>query len=337
MLAGLVWLKDASCADLAGTDTNGAANWVTALSAAQALADGTCGLSDSSVAGDWRLPSRFELGNLFNLEYSQMALSDTAGTAQWSEGDPFLYVQWGSYWSSTSVTVVPSSAWSVDFFDGRPRDDSKTSSSDRYVWPVRGGASNRWAPARVGETGQKTCYNEAGTVIDCTGTGQDGDFQPGMEWPNPRFVDNSDGTVTDMLTGLIWLKKASCSDLAGIELDGTATWATAISGSALLANDTCGLSDGSEPGDWRLPSRFELDSLLSLEYSQMALSDTAGTAQWGEGDPFLYVQWGSYWSSTSCANGPSQAWYVEFFDGTMAGMGKEISAQMYVWPVRGGR
>jgi hypothetical protein len=34
----------------------------------------------------------------------------------------------------------------------------------------------------------------------------------GVAWPNPRFTDNSDGTVTDNLTGLIWLKNANCTD-----------------------------------------------------------------------------------------------------------------------------
>ena len=48
----LVWLKDASCADLAGTDAEGLADWDTANAAAASLADGTCGLTDSSVAGD---------------------------------------------------------------------------------------------------------------------------------------------------------------------------------------------------------------------------------------------------------------------------------------------
>ena len=200
-----------------------------------------------------------------------------------------------------------------------------------------GDTSGWWAPARVGKTGQKRCYDLTGIVIDCAGTGQDGDIQTGVAWPEPRFVDNADGTVTDMLAGLVWLKDASCADLAGTDTNGAANWVTALSAAQALADGTCGLSDSSVAGDWRLPSRFELGNLFNLEYSQMALSDTAGTAQWGEGDPFLYVQWGSYWSSTSCANGPSQAWYVEFFDGTMAGMGKEISAQMYVWPVRGGR
>ena len=34
--------------------------------------------------------------------------------------------------------------------------------------------------------------------------------QKGVAWPNPRFTDNGNGTVTDNLTGLIWLKNANC-------------------------------------------------------------------------------------------------------------------------------
>ena len=63
---------------------------------------------------------------------------------------------------------------------------------------------------RVPQTGQTKCYDNVGQEIDCEDTGQDGDFQAGVEWPVPRFTDNADGTVTDNLTGLIWLKNANC-------------------------------------------------------------------------------------------------------------------------------
>ena len=40
---------------------------------------------------------------------------------------------------------------------------------------------------------------------DSVAAGDDGDLQKGVPWPDPRFTDNGDGTVTDHLTGLIWL------------------------------------------------------------------------------------------------------------------------------------
>jgi hypothetical protein len=68
-------------------------------------------------------------------------------------------------------------------------------------------------PAPVPQSGQALCYDSAGIVILCAGTGQDGDIQSGLPWPSPRFVDNSIGstnqTVTDNLTGLIWAKNAN--------------------------------------------------------------------------------------------------------------------------------
>lgn len=69
------------------------------------------------------------------------------------------------------------------------------------------------ASSAIPRTGQIKCYNESGTEIACLGTGQDGELQKGIAWPNPRFIDNSNGTITDMLTGLIWLKDASCFGL----------------------------------------------------------------------------------------------------------------------------
>ena len=61
----------------------------------------------------------------------------------------------------------------------------------------------------VPKTGQTTCSDESGVSRPCTGTGEDGEHQKGVAWPNPRFTDNGDGTVTDNLTGLIWLKDAN--------------------------------------------------------------------------------------------------------------------------------
>jgi len=198
-----------------------------------------------------------------------------------------------------------------------------------------GDTAGWWAPARVGKTGQTTCYDEAGAVIDCAGTGQDGDLLTGVVWPNPRFVDNLDGTVTDMMTGLVWLKDASCGELDGTDPLGRAPWQGAVAAAAALSDGLCGLSDGSETGWWRLPSRFELESLLDLEYRSPVLSDTAGTGQWSEGDAFSGVTTGYYWTSTSNAFDPAYAWHVRLDCGCVYGTVKPTS--YFVWPVRNPR
>ncbi|KJU83658.1 protein containing DUF1566, partial [Candidatus Magnetobacterium bavaricum] len=58
------------------------------------------------------------------------------------------------------------------------------------------------------QTGQTKCYDEGGKEISCIATGQDGDLKKGVAWPDPRFKDNGDKTVTDNLTGLVWTKDA---------------------------------------------------------------------------------------------------------------------------------
>jgi hypothetical protein len=70
------------------------------------------------------------------------------------------------------------------------------------VIPLFGDETQSLAP--VAKTGQTRCYNESGTTIKCTGTGQDGEYRKGVASPTPRFTDNGDGTVTDHLTGLIF-------------------------------------------------------------------------------------------------------------------------------------
>ena len=49
-------------------------------------------------------------------------------------------------------------------------------------------------------------------LTDLRTPGDDGDLQMGTTWPDPRFFDNYDGTVTDNLTGLIWTQNASLYD-----------------------------------------------------------------------------------------------------------------------------
>jgi len=60
-----------------------------------------------------------------------------------------------------------------------------------FVIPVPTTSDAYLAP--VAKTGQTTSYS----------TGDDGDLEKDVAWPNPRFTNNSDGTVTDNLTGLI--------------------------------------------------------------------------------------------------------------------------------------
>ena len=170
--------------------------------------------------------------------------------------------------------------------------------------------------APVEKTGQTTFYEP----------GDDGDLEKGVVWPNPRFTDNEDGTVTDNLTGLIWLKDANCF--------GEKNWNDALSECNGLHDQDCDLTDGSSAGDWRLPNIKELQSLIDYGFDLPALSDTAGTSRWSDDDPFTNVLSQAYWSSTTRASTSAYAWYLWTLNGIISDSPK--GEKYYVWPVRGG-
>ncbi len=171
--------------------------------------------------------------------------------------------------------------------------------------------------AGVPKTGQTTSY----------ATGDDGDLEMGVEWPSLRFTDNLDGTVTDNLTGLIWLKNGNCPN-------GGKNWSDALTFASALhdgwtgdpGGGDCSLSDNSVAGDWRLPNVRELYSLIHL--------GQADSSVWLNTQGFTGVQSYYYWSSTSTAFTTSNAWSVILNFGYVDYDDKPYS--YYVWPVRGG-
>ncbi len=158
------------------------------------------------------------------------------------------------------------------------------------------------------ETGQTLSY----------GTNDDGALHKGVAWSSPRFIDNNNGTVTDSLTGLIWLKNANCLGLQ---------WTGALKEIGSLTNGQCGLTDGSTIGQWRLPNVKELESLLNPGRLNMAV--------WLNTQGFSGVQAGHYWSSTTYAPSTRDAWYVNMADGHVLWSHK--TNEYYVWPVRSGQ
>lgn len=172
------------------------------------------------------------------------------------------------------------------------------------------------------KTGQTKCYDASGNVISCPGTGQDGEKQAGVPWPDPRFEDKGDGTITDSLTGLMWLKHANCF--------GAVTWQQALNKVADLNDNpgsyTCGGYRATYP-DWRLPNVNELESLYN--------ADTSDSATWLNGKGFVSVQSGGYWSSTTSAHTTDDAWIVYMDYGYLSLYNK--SKDYPVWPVRAGQ
>ncbi len=170
--------------------------------------------------------------------------------------------------------------------------------------------------APVEKTGQATSYNSR----------DDGDLKNGVTWPTPRFAKNGDGTVTDNLTGLIWMKDAGYFNRM--------EWPSALNACHFLKNGTAGLTDSSAVGDWHLPNVKELQSLVHYGFINPSLPNTAGTGRWSHGEPFDDMRT-FYWSSTTHGNSTSRAWRVVFHYGEMHALVK--SAMADVWCVRGGQ
>lgn len=172
------------------------------------------------------------------------------------------------------------------------------------------------------------------------------------------YVDCGNGTVTDNRTGLVWLKNASCF--------GQQNWREAmeiISGFSdvdggfcaekFLTDEQCdcGLSDGSSPGEWRLPSASEwwtmvADALGDVGDPDCTASPPTITNDNGAGcqvsgpSSFTGVEPSNYWSSSTWAPAAHWAWDASLFNGEVHAilpMTDKYSVYYYVWPVRGGQ
>jgi hypothetical protein len=300
-LTGLIWTKD-------GNLPNGTKTWQQAL-------DYVASLNSSGYLGyrDWRLPNVNELESLIN--------ANEANSATWLSSQGFTNIQGLLYWSSTTTLLYFDYAMVIAMWDGWVRSEFKSQSFDpHYVWPVRGGqcGSLDHSVICLPKTGQTKCYDTYGNEIACAGTGQDGEIQAGVAWPEPRF-SVSDGCVTDNLTGLTWTKDAN--------LFNDNVW------QQVLAYVT-GMNAGTYPNfgyeDWRLPNRKELYSLTGFSRDDFALP---------AGHPFTNVQYDyPYWCSTTMVFNPEEAWIDTMCWGEMISYVKHGGYYFgCAWPVRSGQ
>jgi len=282
-LTGLIWLKNAGCF----TPTI----FATALTEVGQLVSGVCGLSDGSSAGQWRVPNQIELESMIDVSANNPAVSTSS---------PFSNLSGGIYWSSTSYYGGEQGspyAWTIRMSDGRYINDSvnnvKTTSLNG-VWAVRDGSDS--APAKLPATGQYVIYQ----------TGDDGSVKAGVPLTYPRFVDNGNGTVTDTVTGMVWLKMANCIQ---------GSWASALNTVNQLATGQCGLMDGSTAGAWRMPNRKELLSLqdrMENNHADFFNQSFVGTDSTVYQLPIFnnFVAYQYYWTSSTDAANTSEAWTV---------------------------
>jgi hypothetical protein len=282
---GLIWTKNACLSDFPMT-------WNEAL-----IFVGELNHSELYGYNDWKLPNRRELFSLMSRETINPSLP---------YGHPFIDVFTGYYWTSTSCARLPNQAWYIHLGGARVFKGMKYGSY--MVWPVR---IADHLDSQVLKTGQRNCYDENGDIVDCYNTGQDGEFQSGLQSNKPRFIENN-YSVYDNATSLTWLKNANYfKDM----LD----WKSVFD---LIEK----MNRESEYGhnDWRVPSIVELESLTDMSQHSPALPV----------DHFFVNVQEFYWSSTTSVYDINYAWVLYIKDGAV-GVGYKPLSEFYLWPVRG--
>jgi hypothetical protein len=187
-------------------------------------------------------------------------------------------------------------------------------------------------------TGQTTCWDSSGNVIQCSSinpfpppaflhTGHDGDTRTGAPL---SYVDNGDGTITDVNTGLMWEKQ---SRDGSIHDDGNRyTWDQAFSVHVATLNSTSFAGHT----DWRVPNVRELMSINDYENFSPSVSPAFNTSCTASCTVLTCSCTPSNhtWSSSTSAIGPTFAWFVDFNGGVVDAGDK--SALFTVRAVRGG-
>jgi hypothetical protein len=197
----------------------------------------------------------------------------------------------------------------------------------------------RCGHSALAATGQLTSYaaDVSDGILAPVAVPEDGTLRFGAAL---RFVDQGDGTVRDLNTGLTWEKKTDDGGLhdkdnvyrwtsePGFEQETIWDWLADV--------NTEGGTGLAGHADWRIPNVKELQSIVDYERSAPAV----GTAFDGACVPGCDALGCScttifnYWSSSTVAGSSSFAWVVVFGSGAVDFNGKE--SERFVRAVRGG-
>lgn len=162
------------------------------------------------------------------------------------------------------------------------------------------------------------------------------------------YVNCNNGTVTDNRTGLVWLKNASCL-LGTVDFDTAMEFVAGLSDIPGTSPHDCGLSDGSSPGEWRLPSVKEWEAMVADALGQdltdpdctaspPTITNDSGLGCCVSGPcAFTGVQSDYYWAANTSYSEPEKAWCVTLAFGLGGFVCPKVHNLVYVWPVCGGQ
>ena len=133
------------------------------------------------------------------------------------------------------------------------------------------------------------------------------------------FVDNGDGTISDLNTGLMWEKKGSM--VSGLHaMEATYPWSNDANATVWEWLDAINAEGGTGfagYSDWRLPNRRELDSILDFSRYDPAVSPVFHTGCVAGCSPTecSCTLANDHWTSTTSAERDNLAWAVHFARG----------------------
>lgn len=224
-----------------------------------------CGLSR------WRLPDRTELGGLvdYQIRYPGPTIDQSVF--------PNTVAQF--YWSASPDANDPDSAWGVGFAFGYDYAYFKSDAA-----PVRLVHDSRPPNPKTAASDLPNGKQQCPPSIPATS-------------PNSRFTLQHNGTVTDRVTGLIWMR---C--LLGQTWQKEGCQGKSVSIDLHTAVDRAKTASFANQRDWRLPDIRELESITELGCETPAINLRV----------FPGSKPASVWSSTPFANDPNRQWLLQF-------------------------
>lgn len=183
-------------------------------------------------------------------------------------------------------------------------------------------------------TGQTTAF----------GPGSDGDVQAGAPL---SYVDNGDGTITDLNTGLMWEKKDDSGGIHdrnnlyvwGNDLDPGIMDGTIVTVFLATLNAGGGFAGYT---DWRIPNFKELTSIVDFETPGVTVDPVFHRTVSCVGCNDISIQScsctfpGEYWTSTDVWFQPEEAWTLDFAPNAAFAGARDKNNNFYVRAVRGG-
>ncbi len=134
-------------------------------------------------------------------------------------------------------------------------------------------------------------FGVPGTMVGGSSLKPGGTFSPGMRW-----YDNNDGTITDVTTGLVWVKNcniaACCFTPVQLTQPAVGYYDDVFILVYRLQNGISGLTDGSVEGDWRIPTAKEMQHV----------SSGTEAASYSFPQLFTNIQGFTYWTITNSPN-----------------------------------